>query len=110
MLPIPVQEAMHRLSETYRFSGSEQKGANGYVFFGVNKVTGVRVAIKFYYWGDQPELHAEPRLLSQFSSENIVPIQVAELVGGGWAMFVTPILRRPRGSDHARRLFAAQGS
>lgn len=81
---------MHRLSETYAFSGSESKGANGYVFFGANRVTGVPVAIKFYYWGDRPELHAEPRILSQFSSDNIVPIQMAELVGGGWAMFVTP--------------------
>jgi serine/threonine protein kinase len=85
-----VQAAMHRLAESYAFSGSEDKGANGYVFFGTNKVTGVPVAIKFYYWGDRPELHAEPRVLAQFSSENIVPIQVAELVGEGWAMFVTP--------------------
>ncbi len=83
---------MHRLSESYEFSGSETKGANGYVFFGTNRVTGVQVAIKFYYWGDQPQLHAEPRILAQCSSENVVPIQVAELVGDGWAMFVTPRL------------------
>lgn len=92
MLPLAVQGAMHRLSESYEFSGTETKGANGFVFFGTARVTGVQVAIKFYYWGNQPELHAEPRILAQCSSENVVGIQVAELVGDGWAMFVTPRL------------------
>lgn len=123
MLPRSIQEAMGRLSETYAFSGSETKGANGYVFFGTNRVTGVPVAIKFYYWGDRPELHAEPRLLAQFSSENIVSIQVAELVGDGWAMFVTPrfsgdlesaISRGPfslhRALDTARDVYAGLGA
>lgn len=90
MLPQPVQIAMQRLSDTYAFSGVENKGANGFVFFGTNRVTGVPVAIKFYWWGEHPELHSEPRVLAQVSSDHIVPIQAAELVGGGWALFVTP--------------------
>jgi serine/threonine protein kinase len=89
-VPRAVQEHLLRLVETYSIDGREDKGANGWLFFAINKVTGARVAIKYYYWGDQPALHAEPRLLAQFSSPNIVPIHTAELIQDGWACFICP--------------------
>jgi len=90
MLPLAVQNELHRLSATYKIEGREDKGVNGWLFFALNKVTGIRVAIKFYWWGDQPALHAEPRSLAQFNSPNIVPILAAELIEDGWACFICP--------------------
>ena len=85
-----VQDKILDLAETYDIEGREAKGANGWVFYATNKVTGVKVAIKFYFWGNVPDLHAEPRSLAQFNSPNIVPILSAELIKDGWACFITP--------------------
>jgi len=90
MLPPSIQEKLAALAETYKIDGREDKGANGWLYYATNKVTGLPVAIKFYCWGNEPALHSEPRLLAQFNSPNIVPILSAELVGGGWACFITP--------------------
>lgn len=90
ILPLSVQNYMQRLSATYVIEGREDKGANGWLYYATNRVTGVRVAIKFYYWGDQSELHQEPRSLAQFNSDNIVPILFSELIGDGWACFICP--------------------
>ncbi|HEL3255939.1 TPA: protein kinase domain-containing protein [Stenotrophomonas maltophilia] len=90
MLDRSVQDRLESLSETYDIEGREVKGANGWVFYATNKVTGVKVAIKFYFWGDVPDLHSEPRSLAQFNSPNIVPILSAEIIRDGWACFITP--------------------
>jgi hypothetical protein len=36
------------------------KGANGHLFFGFNPILRKRVALKYYYWGSDDGLHAEP--------------------------------------------------
>jgi len=90
MLPRPVQDKLQDLCQTYEIQGREAKGANGWLFYATNKVTGTKVAIKFYFWGNTPDLHAEPRSLAQFNSANIVPILSAELVKDGWACFISP--------------------
>lgn len=41
-----VQDKILDLSETYDIEGRETKGANGWIFYATNKVTGVKVAIK----------------------------------------------------------------
>ncbi|WIH04636.1 protein kinase [Xanthomonas translucens pv. graminis] len=53
-------------------------------------MTGVKVAIKFYYWGSEPDLHSEPRSLAQFNSPYVVPILSADLIREGWACFISP--------------------
>jgi serine/threonine protein kinase len=90
MPPAAIQEDIQRLGATYHFDGQEDKGANGWLFFATNRVTGATVAIKYYWWGDQPALHVEPRTLAQFNSPYIVQILSAELVGHGWARFISP--------------------
>jgi serine/threonine protein kinase len=90
MLPRAVQDKIQSLFETYEIEGREAKGANGWLFYATNKVTGIKVAIKFYFWGNIPDLHAEPRSLAQFNSPYIVQILSAELIKDGWACFITP--------------------
>lgn len=90
MIPRAIQDKISVLANTYVIDGNESKGANGWLFYATNKITNLRVAIKFYYWGVEPELHVEPRMLAQFNSPNIVPLLVAELIEDGWACFISP--------------------
>lgn len=89
-VPRSVQDKLLDLAETYAIDGREEKGANGLLYYATNKVTGVSVAIKFYFWGNVPDLHSEPRSLAQFNSPNIVPILSADILKEGWACFISP--------------------
>ncbi len=89
-LPRSVQDKLLDLAETYAIDGREDKGANGLLYYATNRVTGVSVAIKFYFWGNVPDLHSEPRSLAQFNSPNIVPILSADILKDGWACFISP--------------------
>lgn len=63
------------------------KGGNGYVVFGYHKLLKKRVALKFYYYGE--DSHEEVQLLSQIESINIVKILDARTVGDNFAFFMT---------------------
>jgi eukaryotic-like serine/threonine-protein kinase len=101
------------LEEKINFDHYSLKGNNSFVLFGANRITGTKVAVKYYYWGGVDERHIEPRELSGLKSDNIIPILDAS-IAGQWAYFMTPFLelgdldefvaRGPLGSRDALRL------
>jgi serine/threonine protein kinase len=88
-VPDEVKVKLKQMAQSISFSRYDQKGNNGYVFFGVNRLTKVNVAVKVYYWGGEAG-HAEPHQLAQISSPNVLRILDAGLVDFTWAYFVTP--------------------
>lgn len=88
--PVEIKAALHDLSKRIHFTKEDTKAANGYVFFGVNRITNKSVAVKFYYWGGKAEFHAEPNQLASIASEFVLPIHDAGLIDGTWAYFQTP--------------------
>jgi serine/threonine protein kinase len=93
--PKEIKTALKELSKNYRFTKEVEKGANGYLFFGQNRILSTEVAVKFYYWGGEKEYHAEPQHLSAIESDNILAILDASVIDNDWAYFVTPYC--PRG-------------
>lgn len=88
--PLEIKKSLSELSKSIAFEREDSKAANGYVFFGVNRVTGMQVTLKYYYWGGKAEYHAEPRQLAQIDAENVLKILDAGLIDTKWAYFVTP--------------------
>lgn len=88
--PPEIKKALHELSRNIAFTKEDVKAANGYVFFGANRITEKSVAVKFYYWGGKAEFHAEPKQLAQIEADNVLKIQDAALLDNKWAYFVTP--------------------
>lgn len=76
------------LSKDIEFRAIAEKGANGYVLFGHNRVLKRDVAVKFYYWGSGD--HAEPALLARLDSEYILKVYHAESINEDDAYFMTP--------------------
>lgn len=85
-----IRSSLETIGQQVEIERFANKGANGYVFFGRNKILNRKVAIKYYYWGSDPRLHDEPRLLSQIESPYVIPVLNAGPVGSNWAMFQTP--------------------
>lgn len=88
--PDPIKRKLVELSESIDFTRACDKGANGYTFFGKNLVTNRRVAVKFYYWGKDPQYHAEPQHLTSIRSNHVVPLLDAAYVDHDYAYFVSP--------------------
>jgi serine/threonine protein kinase len=89
-LPNPIDTALSELAAHYGDFEQNDRGANGYLFFAKNKVTGAGVAIKFYA-GEQGEArHDEPRQLCLIKNRNVLPILDARNVSEEWGYFVTP--------------------
>lgn len=88
--PEAIRKSLRELSKNIQFHREDLKAANGYVFFGTNRVTGTHVAIKYYYWGGKTQYHAEPRQLAQLDAENVLKILDAGLIDSNWAYFMTP--------------------
>ncbi|WP_413437890.1 protein kinase [Sulfuriferula sp. GW1] len=88
--PAVIKDALHTLSKNIRFTKEDAKAANGYVFFGTNKITNKAIAVKFYYWGGKSEYHAEPNQLASIASDYVLPIHDAGLIDNIWAYFLTP--------------------
>ena len=88
--PDEIKSALVSLSKNIEFTKEVTKGANGYLFLGLNKIMATKVAVKFYYWGNDKAYHAEPRNLAAIESENILAIHDASLIDNDWAYFVTP--------------------
>lgn len=88
--PREIVASLKDLSSHIIFSKACPKGANGYLFFGKNVVTGIHVAVKYYYWGGDKIYHAEPRTLAQIDSPNVVQVLDAALLDRDYAYFITP--------------------
>lgn len=88
--PSEIKKALHELSKNIEFTREDAKAANGFVFFGKNRITELEVAVKFYYWGGKAEYHAEPKQLSTLNSPNVLSIHDAALIDSKWAYFITP--------------------
>lgn len=91
--PEPIKKRLKALSKDIEFSREVTKGANGYLYFGTNRILQTEVAVKFYYWGSDPRFHAEPTALAALTGQNILTVQSAGLLDGEWAYFVTPYCR-----------------
>ena len=88
--PSAIKAQLKVLSKDIKFTREVTKGANGYLFFGENRILRTNVAVKFYYWGGDNRFHAEPITLANIAAPNILPVQGAGLLDGEWAYFVTP--------------------
>lgn len=88
--PQEVADALRELEPHYEYAESNDRGANGYMVFGQNRVSRTHVAIKFYFGEPGARQHDEPRLLSLVRSPNVLEIYEARRVGGGWAYIITP--------------------
>jgi serine/threonine protein kinase len=89
-IPEPVKRKLIEFSLSIDLEKVSDKGANGYTFFGMNRVLNREVAVKFYYWGSDPKHHAEPRNLSAIRSDHVVPILDAAFVDEDYAYFMMP--------------------
>lgn len=88
--PEAIRASLRELSKNIQFHREDSKAQNGYVFFGTNRVTGMDVTLKYYYWGGKTQYHAEPRQLAQLDAENVLKILDAGLIDATWAYFITP--------------------
>lgn len=92
--PEAILACLKKLSEHITFSHSNDKGGNGNVIFGRNNLLEKDVVIKFYYWGNDPGLHAEPGRLAAMDHPAILRILDAAPVDDEWAYFTTPVCQR----------------
>lgn len=88
--PLEIKTSLVEFSKNIEFHREDSKAANGYVFFGSNRVTGMQVTLKYYYWGGKAEYLAEPRQLAQIDAANVLKILDAGLLDAKWAYFMTP--------------------
>lgn len=86
-LPPNLQPAAARLSESITFSDSIDKGQNGYVLVGHQRILDRKVVVKFYYWGDG--VHIEPAMLARLESEHVLKVDHAEAIDKDYAFFIT---------------------
>jgi eukaryotic-like serine/threonine-protein kinase len=102
-VPSPVKQKLRDLSISISFDKQSSKGANGWLFFGTNRLHQQRVAVKFYDWGGDPAYHAEPRYLASLNADNVVTIMDAAFVDAKYAYFVTPFFERGDLDDELSR-------
>ncbi len=89
-VPPDIKTKLLDLSNTISFTKHIQKGANGYLFFGFNKLLGKKVAVKFVDWSDDPDYNTEPGYLASLDCDNVVKIYDATLICDIYACFITP--------------------
>lgn len=66
------------------------KGGNGYLFFGKQKILNTRVAFKFYGIDRNIPCHNEPEILHGLDHENILKVYDARKISDDYAVFQTP--------------------
>ena len=62
-------------------------GCNGYVVFGKHRLFRTRVAVKYYYYGENA--HEEVTLIKHIANPNVLKVWDAHIVADGWAYFIT---------------------
>lgn len=87
-LPPAIRLKAEELSKDIEFCNMIDKGANGHVLIGHNKLLKRNVVVKFYHWGGGD--HAEPALLANLDSEHILKVYHAESIDKDDAFFMTP--------------------
>lgn len=95
-LPEELQVAIAELERDHDSFEFHPVGANGYLVFARNRISGAEVAIKFYYGAPGERRHDEPRLLASIRAPNVLQIIDARNLSDEWAYFLTP---RCRGGD-----------
>lgn len=93
-VPLEIKKSLQDFSRNIEFHREDATGANGFVFFGANRITGDQVTLKYYYWGGNAQHHAEPQQLAQINSVNVLRILDAGLLDESWAYFMTPTCTR----------------
>ena len=88
-LPDSIKTSLKALAKDIDINKNSDKGANGYLFFGQNKIINKKVAIKYYYFGGDRQYHAEPKYLASFESPYILKIHHAETIDDEYALFET---------------------
>ncbi|WP_026280496.1 protein kinase [Thioalkalivibrio sp. ALE28] len=88
--PDEIKDGLAALSADYRDFQENNRGANGYLFFAENNISGQSVALKFYCGEPGERQHDEPRQLAAIHSPNVLPILDARMVSDEWGYFVTP--------------------
>lgn len=85
--PDIVKDALRELEKHISFNKVSDKGQNGHVLFGENKVLSRKDVVKLYYWenGD----HAEPELLAKLDHPNILKVYHAASIDSDWAYYTT---------------------
>lgn len=86
-VPEDVKVALRELEKQIEFHKASDKGQNGHVLFGTNRLLGRPDVVKLYYWesGD----HAEPELLAKLEHPNILKVYHAASIDAEWAFFTT---------------------
>lgn len=92
-LPDSIKNSLKVLSKDIDITKQSTKGANGFLFFGKNHILNKDVAIKYYYYGNDKDYHAEPKFLASFESKNILKIHHAETIDDEYALFITDFCR-----------------
>jgi eukaryotic-like serine/threonine-protein kinase len=85
-----IRESLRDFEPDYHFTECQTKGANGHVFFAVNTITKQRIAVKYYYCGDEARFHAEPQALANVDCPHVIPVTEARVLDDEWAFFVSP--------------------
>lgn len=88
-VPDSIREVLAGLARHVDFERSDDKGANGHTFFGLNKLLDRKIVVKFYYWGGERETFAEPERLAKLRCPAVLPIYDAAPVDDDWAYFIT---------------------
>lgn len=89
-VPIPIKNKLLELSTSVTFTKRSRKGSNGWLFFGQNKISRQKIAVKFYDWSGDSAYHAEPKNLAAIKSKNVIQILDASFVDKNYAYFLTP--------------------
>ncbi len=89
-VPTPIKDKLVELSASITFTKRSRKGSNGWLFFGQNRISKQRIAVKFYDWSGDSAYHAEPKNLATIKSKNVIPILDASFVDRNYAYFLTP--------------------
>lgn len=87
-LPENMAAVAEELAKKIDFESINDKGANGYILIGRNRQLQRNVVVKFYFWGDGA--HAEPKLLSDLASPNVLEVHDAAAIDDDDAYFITP--------------------
>lgn len=101
--PKIIKDSLRQLAKHILFEKEASKGANGHLYFGLNTITGGKVAVKYYYWGGNPIYHAEPNYLAAINSDHIVKIHDASLLDNEYAYFITPFFEKGDLEDRLKR-------
>ena len=89
-VPMPIKIKLLELAKNIDFTKRSRKGSNGWLFFGRNRISNQKVAVKFYDWGGDPTYHAEPKNLAAIKSRSVIQILDASFVDRDYAYFLTP--------------------